>query len=306
MDFRLLGSFEVAAGGRVLEIGSPKQRALLAMLVLHLNRVVPLDVLVEELWGERLLASASASAQTLVSRLRRSLSEICPEETGLCLRGREPGYVLEADPAQVDANRFEALFARGREALSRGEVEAASAALQQALDLWRGPALADLSDRRFARLEATRLEEVRLGVVEELTEAELVLGRPAQALVRLESHLADHPLRERAWGQLMVALYRLGRQADALRAYQRLRRTLRDELGLEPTPALRQLEEQILQQRPELEGPRPPGAVRVPRKEGRTPAAGRPEDTVVFLFTDIEASSRRWEGDQDAMAQDLG
>ncbi len=305
IDIRLLGTFEVASGGRVLEIGSPKQRALLAMLVLHLNRVVPLDVLVEELWGERLLASASASAQTLVSRLRRSLSEICPDETTLCLRGREPGYVLEADPAQVDANRFEDLFARGRDALGQGEAEAAAAALQQALDLWRGPALADLSDRRFAQLEAGRLEEARLGAIEELTEAELVLGRPAQALVRLESHVAEHPLRERAWGQLMVALYRLGRQADALRAYQRIRVTLRDELGLEPTPALRQLEEQILRQCPELEGPLSPSPVGASRRVGRTPGAGRPEDTVVFLFTDIEASSRRWEGDQDAMAQDL-
>jgi predicted ATPase/DNA-binding SARP family transcriptional activator len=305
VDVRLLGTFEVACGGRVLEIGSPKQRALLAMLVLHLNRVVPLDVLVEELWGDRLLASASASAQTLVSRLRRSLSELCPDETALCLRGREPGYVLEADPAQVDANRFEDLLARGRDALGRGEAEAATALLQQAIDLWRGPALADLSDRRFARLEASRLEEARLGAIEELTEAELVLGRPAEALVRLESHVADHPLRERPWGQLMLALYRLGRQADALRAYQRLRRTLRDELGLEPNPALRQLEEQILRQSPELEGPRSPPPVRTPRSEGRTPGAGRAEDTVVFLFTDIEASSRRWEGDQDAMAQDL-
>ncbi|HMC09191.1 MAG TPA: BTAD domain-containing putative transcriptional regulator, partial [Actinomycetota bacterium] len=305
VDVRLLGTFEVASGGRVLEIGSPKQRALLAMLVLHLNRVVPLDLLVEELWGERPLASASASAQTLVSRLRRSLSEICPDETALCLRGREPGYVLEGDPGLVDANRFEDLFARGRDALGRGEAEAAVAPLQQALDLWRGPALADLSDRRFAGLEAGRLEEVRLAAIEELTEAELALGRPAQALVRLESHVADHPLRERAWGQLMVALYRLGRQADALRAYQRLRRTLRDELGLEPTPALRQLEEQILQQSPELDGAQSPGPGRAPRSEGRTPGPGRPEDTVVFLFTDIEASSRRWEGDQDAMAQDL-
>ncbi|MGH9002205.1 MAG: AfsR/SARP family transcriptional regulator, partial [Acidimicrobiia bacterium] len=303
VDFRILGTFEVAVGQGVLEIGSPKQRALLAMLVLHLNRVVPLDVLVEELWGERPLASASASIQTLVSRLRRSLSDISPDEAGLCLRGREPGYVLEADPVQVDANRFEDLAARGRAALGRGEAEAAASALQQALDLWRGPALADLADRRFARLEASRLEESRLGVIDELSEAELALGRPAQAVVRLESHLADHPLRERAWGQLMVALYRLGRQADALRAYQKLRRTLRDELGLEPTPALRQLEEQILRQSPDLEGPPSAGVVGTPRGEGHT--AGRPEDTVVFLFTDIEASSRRWEGDQDAMAGDL-
>jgi predicted ATPase/DNA-binding SARP family transcriptional activator len=304
LKFRLLGAFEVAAGGRVAVVGSPKQRALLAMLVVHLNRVVSLDVIVEELWGERLPASAGASVQSLVSRLRRSLSDLCPE-AGSCLRGREPGYVLEADPAQVDANRFEELFARGREAVERGEPEAATDALGRALAMWRGPALADLSDRRFARLEASRLEEARLAAVEELAEAELALGHPAKALARLEPHVAEHPLRERAWGQIMVALYRLGRQAEALRAYQRIRGILREELGLEPTPSLRRLEQQILLQRPELEEPRPPKPVRPAGKEARPSGTSRPGDTVVFLFTDIEASTRRWEGDEEAMAEDL-
>ncbi|HEY3240998.1 MAG TPA: BTAD domain-containing putative transcriptional regulator [Acidimicrobiia bacterium] len=304
LEFHLLGAFEVAAGGRVAVVGSPKQRALLAMLVVHLNRVVPLDAIVEELWGERLPASASASVQSLVSRLRRSLSDLCPE-AGSCLRGREPGYVLEADPAQVDANRFEELFTRGREAVQRGEPEAATEALERALALWRGPALADLSDRRFARLEASRLEEARLAAVEELAEAELTLGHPAKALARLEPHVAEHPLRERAWGQIMVALYRLGRQADALRAYQRIRSILREELGLEPTPSLRRLEQQILLQRPELEEPRPPEPVRPAGRETRPSGTTRRGDTVVFLFTDIEASTHRWEGDEEAMAEDL-
>jgi predicted ATPase/DNA-binding SARP family transcriptional activator len=304
LELRLLGAFEVAAGGRVAVVGSPKQRALLAMLVVHLNRVVPLDAIVEELWGERLPASASASVQSLVSRLRRSLSDLCPE-AGSCLRGREPGYVLEADPAQVDANRFEELFARGRKAMERGEPEAAKDALERALALWRGPALADLSERRFARLEANRLEEARLAAVEELAEAELALGHPAQGLARLEPHVAEHPLRERAWGQIMVALYRLGRQADALRAYQRIRGILREELGLEPTPSLRRLEKQILLQRPELEESRLPEPVRPAASETRPSGTPRPGDTVVFLFTDIEASTRRWEGDEEAMAEDL-
>jgi predicted ATPase/DNA-binding SARP family transcriptional activator len=304
LELRLLGAFEVAAGGRVAVVGSPKQRALLAMLVVHLNRVVPLDAIVEELWGERLPASASASVQSLVSRLRRSLSDLCPE-AGSCLRGREPGYVLEADPAQVDANRFEELFARGRKAMERGEPEAAKDALERALALWRGPALADLSERRFARLEANRLEEARLAAVEELAEAELALGHPAQGLARLEPHVAEHPLRERAWGQIMVALYRLGRQADALRAYQRIRGILREELGLEPTPSLRRLEKQILLQRHELEESRLPEPVRPAASETRPSGTPRPGDTVVFLFTDIEASTRRWEGDEEAMAEDL-
>jgi DNA-binding SARP family transcriptional activator len=285
-------------------VGSPKQRALLAMLVVHLNRVVPLDAIIEELWGERLPASASASVQSLVSRLRRSLSDLWPE-AGSRLRGREPGYVLEGDPAQVDANRFEELLARGREAVERGEPEAATDALERALALWRGPALADLADRRFARLEASRLEEARLAAVEELAEAELALGHPAQGLARLEPHVAEHPLRERAWGQIMVALYRLGRQADALSAYRRIRKILREELGLEPTPSLRQLEQQILLQRPELEGSRPPEPVRPAGQATRPSGTTRPGDTVVFLFTDIEASSHRWEGDEEAMAEDL-
>ena len=305
VDFRLLGTFEVAAGTQVVKIGSPKQRALLAMLVLHLNRVVPLDVLVDELWGDRLPASASASVQTLVSRLRRGLSDIGGGHDEVRLLGREPGYVLEADPGQVDAQRFEEHAARGREAQSRGELKVAAESFEQALGLWRGPALADLCDLRFAQLEATRLEEARLTVVEDLAETELGLGRPAQALTRLEPHVAEHPLRERAWGQLMVALYRLGRQAEALRAYQRLRRVLGDELGLEPTPALRQLEEHILLQRAELEGPQPSVALSSPATTVHPSNPARPEDTVVFLFTDIEASTRRWEGDREAMAADL-
>jgi predicted ATPase/DNA-binding SARP family transcriptional activator len=304
LEFRLLGAFEIAAGGRVAVVGSPKQRALLAMLVVHLDRVVPLDAIVEELWGERLPASAGASVQSLVSRLRRSLSDLCPE-AGSCLRGREPGYVLEADPTQVDANRFEELFARGREAVERGEPEAATDALERALALWRGPALADLSERRFARLEASRLEEARLTAVEELAEAELALGHPARGLARLEPHVAEHPLRERAWGQIMVALYRLGRQADALHAYQRIRGILREELGLEPTPSLRRLEQQILLQRPELDEPGPPEPGRPAKNEPRPSGTPRPGDTVVFLFTDIEASTHRWEGDEEAMAEDL-
>jgi len=304
LEFRVLGTFEVASGAQVLEIGSPKQRALLAMLVLNLNRVVPLDSLVEELWGERLPASASASVQSLVFRLRRGLAEISPEGAG-SLRSREPGYVLEADPAQVDAHCFERLVAEAQRHQARGDPETAADTLRRALDLWRGPALADLSDCNFAQVEATRLEETRLAATEELAEAELALGRPAQALVHLERQVAEHPLRERAWGQLMIALYRLGRQADALRAYQRVRRILADELGLEPTPWLRQLEDQILLQSPELDGPVAAEPAVTGTGDRQAAAFGRTDDTVVFLFTDIEASTRRWEGDQKAMAADL-
>jgi len=290
IDFRLLGVFEVAAGGRILEIGSPKQRRLLALLAVNLNRPVPIDVILDVLWPDGPPASAQSTLQSLVSRLRVELGA-----GDARLRLRETGYVLEADPGQLDTRRFEDGASQGREAALRDDPRRAAELFGAALELWRGPALADLADAEPFRPEAARLEESRLGVVEDLADAELALGRPAQALARLEPHVDANPLRERAWGQRMVALYRLGRQADALRAYQSLRHLLREELGLEPTPALRQLEQQILLQSPELDGSPPQAST-----------ARDAAETETFLFTDIEASTRRWEGDQDAMARDLG
>ncbi|MCA1845651.1 MAG: winged helix-turn-helix domain-containing protein, partial [Actinobacteria bacterium] len=295
IEIRFLGVFEVAAGGRRLEIGSPKQRRLLALLTVNLNRPVPVDVILDVLWPTGPPASAQSTLQSLVSRLRAELG--AGEAAGAArLRLLETGYVLEADAGEVDARRFEDLANRGRDAVALGDPERAAELFGEALGLWRGPALADLADADPFRPEAARLEESRLGVVEELAEAELALGHSAQALARLDPHVDANPLRERAWGQRMVALYRLGRQADALRAYQSLRRLLGEELGLEPSPALRQLEQQILLQSPELDPSHP-----------QTPAAAREAaETETFLFTDIEASTRRWEGDQDAMARDLG
>ena len=290
IEFRLLGDFELASAGRALGIGSPKQRRLLALLAVNPNRTVPVDAILDVLWPNGPPASAQSTLQSLVSRLRAELG------TGNArLRLRETGYVLEVDRDQVDAHRFEDLASQGRDAAARGDPRRAAELFGEALDLWRGPALADLADADPFRPEAARLEESRLGVTEDLAEAELALGRPAQALARLEPHVAANPLRERAWGQRMLALYRLGRQADALRAFQSLRRLLGEELGLEPTPALRQLEQQILLQSPELDGSPP------------EPSAAREQaETETFLFTDIEASTRRWEGDQDAMGHDLG
>ena len=290
IEFRLLGVFEVASGGTVLGIGSPKQRRLLALLVVNLNRPVPVDVILDVLWPDGPPASAQSTLQSLVSRLRVELGAGSTR-----LRLREAGYVLEAEPGQVDAHHFEDRARQGRDAVAVGEPAWAAELFGEALGLWRGPALADLADTDPFRPEAARLDEARLGLVEDLAEAELALGRPARALARLEPHVEANPLRERAWGQRMMSLYRLGRQADALRAYQRLRQLLGEELGLEPTPALRHLEQQILLQSPELDVSPPKG-----------PAAREPAETEAFLFTDIEASTRRWEGDQDAMASDLG
>jgi predicted ATPase/class 3 adenylate cyclase len=264
-----------------------------------LNRVVATDVLVEHLWGDAPPPTVGSTLQSLVSRLRRTIEGGGPAAGGggPRLRGRDGGYVLEAAPDRVDAVRFDRLLAEGRQALGRHDGDTATARLAEALDLWRGPAFGELADRPFARLEAQRLEEARLAAVEDLADALLAVGRAEEALERLKPHVAEHPLRERAWGQTMLALYRLGRQAEALRAYQGLRHTLAEELGVDPSPELRRLEEQILRQTPELASPggpvRPAGE---PRWSG---------DIVVFLFTDIEGSTRRWEADREAMAADL-
>ncbi len=253
IEFRLLGPLEVVSGGRRLEIGSARQRAILAALALRPNRVVPRDTLVEEIWGEAPPASATATLHSHVSRLRRTLAEGAGGASAAVLRTREPGYVLEADPDCVDAHRFEKLAAQARDCLVRGEDEVGVRGLRQALALWRGEPLLDLPDARYARLEAERLEEARRTAMEDLADAELACGRPGEAVALLEPHLAANPFRERGWGQLMLALYRLGRQADALNAYQRVQTLLSEEMGLGPTPALRRLEEQVLHQSPELD-----------------------------------------------------
>ena len=301
IEFHLLGPFEADCGGRPVDVGSGKQRALLAMLLLRLNRVVSRDALFNELWGESPPASATTTLHSLVSRTRRALAVAGGGAADLVVRAREPGYVLEGDPDCLDVHRFEQHVARAREDLRHGEPQAAARGLHRALDLWRGDALSDLVDAGFARAAASRLEEARLTAVEDLADAELACGRPSDAVALLEPHVTAHPFRERGWGQLMLALYRVGRQAEALAAYQNARRMMVDELGLEPTPALRRLEERILHQSSELDGPEPRSPVLASR-----PTACRPtDDTVAFLFTDIEASTRRWEGDPRAMAQDL-
>ena len=289
--------------GTVVAITSSKQAALLVALALEPGTVVSSDRLVEALWGEDPPESAQTTLRSLVYRLRRALAGHAgdnPDEGAEWLRGRGSGYVLDVGSAEVDAARFDRLVAAGRDGLARGDASAAEA-LRQGLGLWRGPALGEFGSWPFFCGQARRLEEARLGAVEDLVEAELAQGRPGDALVRLEAHVDANPLREQAWGQLMLALYRLGRQADALRAYQSVRVALAEELGLEPTPALRDLEAAILQHRPELQlATEEPAAER--------PASPAPRgfgDTVAFLFTDIESSTQRWEGDQDAMAADL-
>ncbi len=291
IEFRLLGPPEVLVGGRVVPIGSLQQRAVLVALILAGDAVVPADALVDVVWGEHPPATASSTLRGLIWRLRKRLVVVDIE-------GRDDGYLLVAGDETVDARCFDRLVARARRASERSQTEAAAAAFGEALALWRGPALGELATWPFARVEAARLDEARLAAVEDLAEAELALGRVADALNRVEPVVREWPLRERAVGQLMLGLYRSGRQAEALAAYQTLRRALADELGLDPTPALRDLEAAILRQSDELLIP-----ARAPADPGRRPVVFG--DTAAFLFTDIEASTRAWEADGAAMASDL-
>jgi DNA-binding SARP family transcriptional activator len=253
MEFRLLGPLEVVEGDRVLALGGRKQRSLLAVLLLHANEVVSSDRLIAELWGERPPTTVAKSIQVYVSRLRRELGD------GR-LTTRTPGYVLQIEPSELDLARFERLVAEARQSEPRGAADK----LRAALALWRGPPLADLAYEPFAQTEIARLEEMRLAALEARFDADLAAGRHAELVAELEASIAQHPLREHLRGQLMLALYRSGRQAEALRTYQVARRELDEELGLEPGEELRRLERAILAHDPALgiepetrEAPRP-------------------------------------------------
>jgi DNA-binding SARP family transcriptional activator len=251
---RLLGPLEIELEGRPVPLGGRAPRALLARLLLDANRAVAVDRLVEDLWGEEAPASAVKMIQIHVSALRKVLPE------GMLVT-RSRGYALEIDPDAVDLVRFEALRREGQEALATGSHELAAERLREAAGLWRGPALGEF-DEPFAAIESARLEELRVASIEDRIEAELALGRHAGLVGELDALVARHPLRERLRGQLMLALYRSGRQAEALDGYRRLRAMLTDELGIEPSPPLRELERRMLQQDPRLElaPARPPAA----------------------------------------------
>jgi DNA-binding SARP family transcriptional activator len=252
MDFRILGSLEVLAEGRVVALGGSKQRALLALFLLHANETLSTDRLIDELWGERPPASAAKTVQVHISRLRKALAG--GEESALAgvIVTREHGYELELDPERVDAERFERLVGEGRGELAAGRPERAASLLERALSLWRGPPLADLAYEPFAQREIARFEDLRIAALEQLVEAKLALGVHAELVGELETLIAEHPYRERLRAQLMLALYRSDRQADALQAYQAARRTLVEELGIEPGERLRELERAILAQDPAL------------------------------------------------------
>jgi DNA-binding SARP family transcriptional activator/EAL domain-containing protein (putative c-di-GMP-specific phosphodiesterase class I)/CheY-like chemotaxis protein len=291
LEARLLGPFEVALGGRRVHIGSPKQRAVLALLALQAGKVVTSDVLCDLVWDEDQPASPSATLQSLISRLRRTLGDASggsPDTGSDILRTREPGWVLDVAPAAVDALRFEELTARARLRSGRGEVAAAAEDLTQAVGLWRGAALVDVVDAGYLAAQATRLNEARLDAVEALAEAELASGRPSDALARLEEHVEANPLRERAWGLLMVALYRLGRQAAALGAFQQVRTILREELGLEPSPELAEIEQRILRHDYAVAGRRTTPATGAPPPAPPGPAAPAAGDFTDYYVVVVE------------------
>ena len=244
MDYRILGPLEVHDEEQSLAVGQGKQRALLALLVLRAGEVVSADALIEELWDGRPPETAQKSLQVYVSRLRKALGE------GV-IATRHPGYTLAVEPQQIDLYRFQQLVAQARDQ----PPSEAAATLRDALGLWRGAALADVVEQPFAQRETARLEELRIAAVEDRIDADLALGRHGQLVAELEALVQQHPFRERLRGQLMLALYRTGRQADALAAYRDARSTLSAELGLEPSPELRELEQRILAQDPALSVP---------------------------------------------------
>ena len=271
MDLRILGPLEVQVAGGTLALGGVKQRAVLAMLALHLDEAVPSDVLVDGLWGEHPPASAVNTLQVYVSRLRRVLqAEDAPDHPGVAvLQRRGPGYVLDLDPERLDLRRFQRLVREGTQAL-RAAPARASGTLREALGLWRGQPLAEFVEEPFARAEIPHLEQLRLGALEACLEAELVVGRHVQLVSELEYLVAEHPLHEGLHGMLMLSLYRSGRQAEALGAYRRARRILAEALGIDPGRALRELEAAILAHDPGLDWT-PPPAEPTPRITAEAP-----------------------------------
>jgi DNA-binding SARP family transcriptional activator len=237
LEFRILGPLEVSANGAPVPLGGQKQRALLAILLLRADEVVSTDRLLDDLWGEQPPRTASTSLQNFVSQLRKTLG---PD----VLVTRPPGYLLRLRGNELDLRRFERLLAAARDA----DVVTRARLLEEALALWHGAPLAEFAYEPFAQSEIGRLEELRLSALEDRIDADLELERHAELAGELEALVAEHPLRERLRGQLMLALYRSGRQAEALQAYREARRALTEKLGIEPMPALQQLHAAILRQ----------------------------------------------------------
>ena len=275
MEFRILGHLEAVAEGRVLTPRGAKQRSLLALLVLHANETLSTDRLIDELWGEHPPATAAKTLQVHISHLRKTLAGGTNNNSGDIIVTRDRGYELRLDPERLDSHQFELLVAEGRRELAQGRPERAVRALERALSLWGGPPLADVAYERFAEREVARLADLRTAALEQLVEAQLELGRHDEVVPQLEALIREHPYRERLRAQLMLALYRSDRQAEALQVYHDARRSLVEQLGIEPGEHLRDLERAILAQDPALSSPAVEAAELPPELDAGTLLAGR-------------------------------
>jgi DNA-binding SARP family transcriptional activator len=274
VEFRILGPVEVVSDGRVIALGSLKPRALLVILLLHANEVVSRERLIDDLWGDQPPETAAASLHTYVSQLRKLVEANSGEPKLLVTRA--PGYVLRVDPEHVDLKQFELLARRGKSELIAGDANTAASTLAAALALWRGPPLQEFGSAPFALAESLRLQELRISVYEDRIDADLALGGHDRLVGELDALVAENPYRERLCGQLMLALYRCGRQADALDVYRRTRRRLADELGLEPGPALQELEQAILRHQPTLSSRASPAVAGPERRRADRSASSIP------------------------------
>jgi DNA-binding SARP family transcriptional activator len=275
MEYRILGPLEAFDGERTLSLGGSRQRSVLALLLLRPNEALTRDVLIDGLWGESPPATAAKVLQNCISALRKELPE-----GGQALRTVGGAYALTVAPGELDRDRFEQALRKGRAALAAGESEEAAAELRSALALWRGGPLCDFTYERFAQDEIVRLEELHIEAVEDRIDADLACGRAEELVAELEALVGRHPLRERLRRQLMLALYRTGRQAEALAAYRAARQTLLGELGIEPTRALQDLEKAILAQDPELDARR--AQTVSPGRRAATPILGRDAELAVL------------------------
>jgi DNA-binding SARP family transcriptional activator/streptogramin lyase len=265
MEFRVLGPVEVLTANVPIAMPAGRQRALLALLLIHRDASVSTDRIVEELWPSGAPPTAAKIVRNHISELRKALAD---GGAGVTIATEARGYRLRVEPSRIDARRFEDLVAEGRRLRETGKTDRAAQALEEALSLWHGAPFENLADEAFVRGEAARLEELRLTCLEERIDADLELGRHAEVIPELEALVRQEPLRERLRELLMLALYRAGRQAEALAAYRDVRRGLRDELGLDPGRGLQELERAILAQDRSLDPPARRQAVAMRRRGG--------------------------------------